>query len=305
MGSPCRVVAPSAELARRGRDLVHGLERSWSRFLPDSEVSRLNRSTGRVTLVSASTYLLVERAEQARDLTAGAFNPLGLAQLEDLGYDRSHEDLGGERSAASRVASPLTSDPIECFPEISGVRLPPGSRFDPGGIGKGLAADIVAAELRRLGAEAAQIELGGDVHVLGPPWVGDQWKIEIDLGRDGGSDVHTVGVAGGGVATSGVTRRVWRLGDEQVHHLIDPATGTSAPTDLVSVTVAAASTWWAEVLAKVAVILGSAGAATTLRSHGVAGVIVPRSGPVVHVEAAGVRSPVRRPAESELLSGDE
>ena len=49
--------------------------------------------------------------------------------------------------------------------------LPAGTRFDPGGVGKGLAGDLVAAHLLELGARSVQVELGGDVRVAGAPWV--------------------------------------------------------------------------------------------------------------------------------------
>ncbi len=290
MGSPCRIVAPDAHLAETGRRFVEDLERRWSRFLPASEISRLNRLAGRVTLVSETTYALVERAQQARELTGGAFNPLGLDQLERLGYDRPFEEVRGGGSPGRTSIATLTDEPIECLPEILAVRLPEGSRFDPGGIGKGFAADLVAAHLVELGATSLQIELGGDVHVVGPPWSGATWQIGIDLTRDGVAGSYNLGIPAGGVATSGVTRHMWSSGDEMVHHLIDPVTGISAATDLVSVTVAAASTWWAEVLAKVAVMAGSSGVATILNRFAVAGVIVPAVGPVVPIGAGSETS---------------
>ena len=60
------------------------------------------------------------------------------------------------------------------------VRLPPGVGFDPGGIGKGLAADLVAHELLDLGAAGACVNVGGDVRVIGDPGEGDAWRIAID-----------------------------------------------------------------------------------------------------------------------------
>ena len=60
-----------------------------------------------------------------------------------------------------------------------------------------------------------------------------------------------------GAATSGTRLRRWEGGGGQLHHLIDPRTGRPAETDLVEVSVVAASALEAEVCAKTALILVS------------------------------------------------
>jgi thiamine biosynthesis lipoprotein len=273
MGNACRIVAPTADLARRGRELVDDLERRWSRFLPGSEISHLNATAGDLTVVSEPTFRLLERAEHARGATSGAYNPFVLDRLEELGYDRPWGESPPDSAAPAPVpAAPICTAPIELFDTICAVRLPPGARVDPGGIGKGLAGDLVAEHLRRLGASSAQIELGGDVRVLGPSWGGGEWH--IDVTPSGDAPAARITIAEGGVATSGVTRRRWTRGGRTLHHLLDPRTGWPADTDLAMVTASASTLWWAEVVAKVAVMAGSAGAEAVLREHGASGVLL-------------------------------
>lgn len=276
MSSPCRIVAPDQELAQMGEQLVRDLERRWSRFLPDSEVSSLNRCAGQLSIVSDETYRLISCAEEARRLTAGAFNPLVLDHLMALGYDRTW-DAVTESDEAPPQLGPVCNEPIELYPEVNAVCLPAGTRFDPGGIGKGLAGDMVAAALREAGATSVQIELGGDVRVAGPEWSGGAWGVVVDDSDHGAPDAAKITIAEGGVATSSVVRRRWRRGDVDVHHLIDPSTGSPAVTDLDAVTVAASDLWWAEVVAKVALIGGSDRARTRLEDLGLTGVLT-RSG---------------------------
>lgn len=274
MGSPCRIVAPSRRLAAAGETLVHALERRWTRFSATSEISELNRHSGRVVVVSAETFSLVERAEEARRATFGAFNPLALDHLVALGYDRSWELIEPVTTTQVPVSSSVSEEPIELFPTLHAVRLPEGTRFDPGGIGKGLAADMVAEHLVRIGATTAQIELGGDVRLVGPPWRGDTWNVSIQHPNGLDRPIGSLTVPAAGVATSSVLRRSWRRGDRTVHHLIDPATGTSAATDLAAVSAVAPELWWAEVVAKVALMAGSRRAADVMRGFGISGVVV-------------------------------
>ena len=273
MGSPCRIVAPTYELARYGQELVVELEATWSRFDPRSEISGVNEQAGNLSIVSAVTYELIALAEHARTATCGVFNPLMLDQLVALGYDRTWNEMTGLQGSMPASAS-ASIDPIELYPEISAIRLPAGTRFDPGGIGKGMAGDMVAAALLDVGAESVQIELGGDVRVAGPSWTGGPWQVQLDDSDHGVQHPATITLTEGGVATSSVVRRRWRRGSVDVHHLIDARTGRPASTDLDSVTTVAPTLWWAEVVAKSAVIVGSCAARELLEQYDMTGVLV-------------------------------
>ncbi len=274
MGSSCRVVAPDEMLARRAVELVEQLERTWSRFLPDSEVSAVNAASGKLTIVSEVTFELISHAERARRATNDVFNPLMLDQLRALGYDRSWPTMSEGKVGTEAVVGPGTNAAIELFPALRAVRLPEGASFDPGGIGKGLAGDMVAAALVAEGATSVQLELGGDVRVVGPSWGGGPWQVCVDDSDHDMSDAATVTLPEGGVATSSVIRRRWRRGNVEYHHLIDPCTGRSAATDLDAVTVVASTLWWAEVVAKVALVSGSAAGRAFMADVGVSGLLV-------------------------------
>ncbi|HYN32455.1 MAG TPA: FAD:protein FMN transferase [Ilumatobacteraceae bacterium] len=278
MGTNCRVVAPDGDLAHRAVALVGELEQMWSRFLPDSEIAQLNRSAGRLCVVSAVTFELIARAEQARAATDGAFNPLMLDQLVTLGYDTTWDDVTDVSSDPPPV-SPGSDQPIELFDDAMAVRLPEGTSFDPGGIGKGLAGDLVAAALLDDGAGSVQVELGGDVRVAGRPWSASEWQVQVDDTDHGAAVAATISLAEGGVATSSVVRRRWRRGDVEVHHLLDPSTGFSATTDLDAVTAVAPTLWWAEVVAKVALMAGSNGARSVFDRYDMSGLLVRSAAP--------------------------
>jgi thiamine biosynthesis lipoprotein len=199
-----------------------------------------------------------------------------LDQLVALGYDRTWDALGDDTRPLPEPSSAVETR-IELFPEVSAVCLPAGTRFDPGGIGKGLAGDMVAAALLEAGAESVQIELGGDVRVAGPEWTGGQWRVVVDDTDHGAANPATITLPEGGVATSSIVRRRWRRAGVDVHHLIDPQTGLSASTDLDAVTVAAPTLWWAEVMAKVALIGGAQHARAVLGEYDMTAVLVGRN----------------------------
>jgi thiamine biosynthesis lipoprotein len=220
------------------------LEHVMSRFRSDSELSRLN-AAGTMD-VSADLADVVESALAARDRTGGVFDPTVHDALVAAGYDRPFDDLPADRD---RSAAPA---PCGGAVEVRGRRISiePGFRLDLGGIGKGFAAER-SAELLAL-AGPALVSAGGDVAVRGVPAEGT-WAVAVEGGP-------TLGLDRGGLATSGVDGRRWRLGGRSRHHLIDPATGAPAESDLVRVTAVGDDAIAAEVLAKVLLLGGESAA---------------------------------------------
>jgi thiamine biosynthesis lipoprotein len=238
------------------------LEQRWSRFIESSEVCALRRGAGDWVTVSDDTERLVELAVEGWRVSGGGFDPLVLDAVERAGYDRSFDAIEAcSANNALHDARPPTAfvlAPMATAIEVTTgmVRLPAGCAFDPGGIGKGLAADKVVADLVSAGAAGACVNLGGDLRVAGRAPDGGDWTIAIEdpWSRDA---IVDVGIRDGAVATSSTQRRRWTLDGVPRHHLIDPATGEPSTSDLVAVTVIAGAGWMAEVLAKAALLRGA------------------------------------------------
>jgi FAD:protein FMN transferase len=137
------------------------------------------------------------------------------------------------------------------------VRLPPGTGFDPGGIGKGLAADMICSELMADGAEGACVNLGGDLRVAGVAPDSGSWTVAVEHPW-APEPVAMLGLAGGAIATSTTLRRRWHTAGEVRHHLIDPQTGQTSDSDVNLAAVVAAEAWVAEVIAKAVLLAGAA-----------------------------------------------
>ena len=257
------IVGARPALLGRARKRVAALERAWSRFDAESEISRLNDADGAALTVSPETITLLTRASEGFDLTHGRFDPFQLDALERVGYRSSFETV--TRPAVGPVRE-RTAGPAEAAirrihvdAATGRVALARGRRFDPGGIGKGLAADLVADELLALGADGVCVNVGGDIRVTGAAPSAGGWVLAVrDLEID--EPIASLAVVDGGVATTSRSRRHWRAADgTEYHHVIDPATQTSAVTPVVHATAIAAAAWQAEVLSKVAFLDGTAG----------------------------------------------
>lgn len=297
MGSAAHLIVVGADRALLDHmvAILERLERRWSRFLPDSEVSRLNAHAGQPVVVHHSTLLLVERAVEAWHLTGGAFDPTVLGDVLRAGYDSSLVgSLGGpspaERAPGCSDLAPACSD-IAVDRGGSIVRLPPGSGFDPGGIGKGLAADLVVAAAIDEGAAGVCVNVGGDLRVAGQAPAGGSWTVAIEHPTRP-VPIALLDVAAGAVATSTTLLRRWTVDGHSRHHLIDPRTGSPSETDVDVMTVVAGEAWRAEVLATAGLLRGSRRAFDLFDSdtHGLA---VMATGAVDH--STGLRPFLRRP----------
>jgi thiamine biosynthesis lipoprotein len=254
MGTEIHVVVTGGHeaLADAARRRLFDLERRWSRFLPDSEVSRLNAAAGSPVAVTAETRLLVERAVEAWRLTGGGFDPTVLGAVVRAGYDRTFEALDGTPGH-----SDLLTGCTDIVIDGSTVRLPARTGFDPGGVGKGLAADLVALEVMASGAAGVCVNAGGDLRVAGDSPDGRSWTVAVEHAWFD-APLTNVGLVEGAVATSTTLRRRWTVGGQSRHHVIDPATGAPSTTDLTMATVIAGEAWLAEAMAKAVLLRGSA-----------------------------------------------
>lgn len=261
MGTTAHVMVTAQDptpLLDRARQRLVELEARWSRFRGDSEISRLN-AAGRPVAVSADTIALLARSVEGWRRTGGLFDPTVHAALVGHGYDRDLALVQARPPAAITLSGPAPGcADIEIDPVASTVRLPPQVTVDPGGIGKGLAADLVAAELLEAGAAGCLINVGGDLHAAGHAPTQDGWVVTVPDPLRAGAELLRAALSEGGVATSSRLERRWRIGQAEVHHLIDPFTGTPAEADVALATVFAAQAWEAEALVKAVAVGGTA-----------------------------------------------
>ena len=255
MGTVVDVVAfgGAPEVRTRCEALIRECETSWSRFRDDSHLSVLNRSPRSCVPVPELLELALSRAVIAWAETDGWFDPTVLDAVVAAGYDRDFRELDQRpRPAPERRIVPGAGD---VHVSRGHVVRPVGVHLDLGGIGKGLAADLAVRELLGAGVESAAVSVGGDVRVAGRVPDGG-WRIPVADAFSGGW-ARTVVLDAGGVATSSTQVRRWP--DEAggwIHHLVDPTTGCPSNSGVRSVTVAADEAWWAEVLAKAALVAG-------------------------------------------------
>ncbi|MGZ8706677.1 MAG: FAD:protein FMN transferase [Gaiellaceae bacterium] len=255
------VDAPNGDAALAAAEgEFHRLESLFSRFRDDSELSRLNRDGA----IDASPDLaeVVALALRAREQTGGRFDPTIHEAIVAAGYDRSFELLSpdGNEGRKARCGGGVRVDGDR-------IELEPGVKLDLGGIGKGYAAEQAATVLAAAGP--CLVNAGGDVAIRAGAW---------PVGVQTSTGTLTLELSTGALATSGRDRRRWLRDGRELHHLIDPATGTSAEGDLLRVTVVGKDAVDAEVWAKALFLVGADAAEAEANALGLPCILVSTDG---------------------------
>lgn len=228
------------------------IDRACNRFRRDSELSRLNRAEGVVSLSDTLTLALVA-ARRASELTQGLCDPTVLASLEALGYDRDYDSLGVLEDTPVQLAPAPGFAALRFDHDARTVVKTPQWRIDLGASAKALLADLVAGDVAPTGGVV--VEIGGDVcakgHGASGPWViGVAATLRIT-----GAEPR-LALENGAIATSSNDVRTWRRGGRVVGHVIDPRTGHSATSPFAAATVIDADCVGANAFATAALLWG-------------------------------------------------
>jgi FAD:protein FMN transferase len=292
IGEPRESGLPTpAEAAAHAREYVEDFDARLSRFRADSELCALNRDPRECVPASQLLRSGVAAGLWAAERSGGLVDPTLVGAIESAGYASSRKDaLPAAIGDALAAAPPRRAARAGAHSRWREIRIvgrsvcrPPGVRFDTGGSGKGLCADALAHMLR--GYSRFAVDCGGDMRVAG----GYEVELEHPLTRECAAKLP---LPSGGIATSGVSRRIWQRPDGSfAHHLIDPSTGEPAWTGLVSATALAPTALEAETLAKTAFLSGARGARQVLRARG--GAIVHEDGRVELLGPLRAEPPMR------------
>ncbi len=226
------------------------LERLLSRFLPGSDVWRINQNAGREPVsVESETMEILKKAVWLAELSRGAFD-ITIAPLSDIWRAAGQDKAVPDGAAIRRALSFVDYSNLKLDQHAMTAFLPrAGQAVDLGGIAKGVAAGRVLDVFRAYGVASAYTDFGGNVATLGTKPGGAPWTVGIRHPRCEGSIIGTLSVADRSVVTSGDYQRCFLTpAGQRYHHILDVKTGYPTDNGLISVTVISACPLTADAL---------------------------------------------------------
>jgi thiamine biosynthesis lipoprotein len=263
LGTNCEIqyAAPGGagqqrEFEHRAVDWVAAFEGKYSRFRPDSLLSRINAAAGRDWVeVDSEMEELFKLCDTLAFMTQGVLDPtlLPLIRLWNWKAERPALPSAEEVAAARRLVgwSKVRRAPGRVLLPETGMAL------DFGGFGKEYAVDMVAQIAVNCGIKDVLVDFGHDLRALGAPPGKPAWHIGLeDPEHPGTSWASTAIHDGRGIASSGDYIRCFVADGRRFGHIIDPRTGRPVGNGCTQATVVAPTCLQAGVLSTTAFVLG-------------------------------------------------
>jgi thiamine biosynthesis lipoprotein len=278
--------AKAEEAIDSAMEEIRRVEQKMSRFLPASEVSKINREAllerakgsplaGGWIPVSDELFSLLEKAVRLSELTKGCFDVTIYPLLKIWNIEGENPAVPAKKEIQERLQLVGFANMIL---KNSSVRFAKrGMGIDLGGIAKGYAVDAAIRVLKEKNVESAMVNAGGDIYALGRKQ-GKPWRIGIRHPRRGGEILGIVEVEDKAIVTSGDYERYFFSEGRRYHHILNPKTGYPA-NECQSVTIVAKKATIADGLATGVFVLGPREGMGLIESlEEVEGVIVNKGG---------------------------
>lgn len=260
-----------ARLERRIYDVIEMIDGQMSLWRPDADIVRFNGSKpGTRFMLREPMREVIEHALAMAWLTDGMFDPTLHEAVARWGFGA--RAVGHELPDPAGLAA-LTgsrSDWQALKLDASTVTAQSGLALDLCAIAKGYAVDAVMAAVQETsGAEAALVEIGGELKGWGVRPDGMPWWIQLEAAAARDGALTMAALCGWAVATSGGYRRSFNHSGQNYCHTIDPRTLAPIVHHHMTATVFDPLCWRADALATALTVMGMEAAMDFARTHAV------------------------------------
>lgn len=234
---------------------VEAFEAKYSRFRPESLISRINAAAGcEWVAVDAEAEALFKLCDTLHFMTQGVLDPTTLPLMRLWDYKAAAPRIpSAEEIAAARTRvgwKKVRREPGRVFLPETGMAL------DFGGFGKEYAVDAVAKLAVEHRLPCALVDFGHDLRAVGAPPGRPAWHIGLEDPQAPGRSNGSVALVNRGIASSGDYLRGFTIEGRRYGHIIDPRTGWPVANGCVQANVVASSCLQAGVLSTTAFVLG-------------------------------------------------
>ncbi len=236
--------------------IFHAVDVSVNLWVDTSVISRVNRNED---VVLDSIFVDNFRiAQEAAALSGGYFDPTISPIVAAWGFSYKHGDS----------ITPQLIDSLKQLVDYRKVRIEdgkvvkayPAMTLDFNAIAQGYTSDLIASFLDSRGIENYLVNTGGEIMARGCKPDGTSWIVGIEKPADNWDSEQVVqtrvALRDKGLVTSGSTRKYVERNGKRYSHCIDPNTGYPVEHQVLSVTVLAENSVWADALASICMVMG-------------------------------------------------
>jgi len=255
------VVSEDAVFAKEKIDLaiaeIKRIEKLLTTFDDNSQTNQINKAAGvKPVKVDKEVFDLIQRSLKISHITDGAFDiSYGSVDKRLWNFDKTMVALPDEVTAKSMVRL-INYENIICNEADCTVMLKEkGMRIGFGGIGKGYAAEMAKALLKKEGVQSGIVNASGDLTAWGYQTNNEPWTIGIANPDNAHLPFSYMNITDMAVATSGNYEKYVKINGKKYSHTINPKTGLPV-TGIKSVTIISPNAEIADAMATPVTIMG-------------------------------------------------
>lgn len=236
---------------------IRRIEKVLTTFKDDSETNLINANAGiKPVKVSAEVFQLIQRSKRISEFTQGAFDiTYGSIDKKLWNFDKNMTELP-KASEAKKMVRLINYRNVILDPEAQTVFLKEkGMRIGFGGIGKGYAAEMAKAIMKKNGVTSGVVNASGDLATWGCQPNGSPWTIGIAHPDAADMPFSYMTISDMAVATSGNYEKFVMINNKKYSHTINPRTGLPV-TGIKSVTIISPNAELCDALATPVTIMG-------------------------------------------------
>ena len=236
--------------------IFHAVDMSVNLWVDSSVISKVNRNEEVVL-----DQIFIDNfniAQEAAKLSDGYFDPTVSPIVAAWGFSYKVGDS----------ITPQLIDSLKQWVDYRKVRIENGKvikenptiTLDFNAIAQGYTSDLIAAFLESRGIKSYLVDTGGEIIAKGEKTNGKPWVVGIEKpaeNKDSEQVVQTrIALRDKGLVTSGSTRKYVERNGKRYSHSINPKTGYPVEHNVLSVTVLAENSVWADALASICMVMG-------------------------------------------------
>ena len=236
--------------------IFHAVDMSVNLWVDSSVISKVNRNE-EVTLDS----IFIDNfriAQEAARLSDGYFDPTISPIVAAWGFSYKNGDS----------ITPQLIDSLKQLVDYRKVSIENGKvvkenpyiTLDFNAIAQGYTSDLIATFLESRGIKNYLVDTGGEIMARGGKPNGQPWIVGIEKPAENWDSERTlqtrIALRDKGLVTSGSTRKYVERDGKRYSHCINPKTGYPVEHQLLSTTVLADNSVWADALASICMVMG-------------------------------------------------
>lgn len=246
------------------RTEINRLDVLFSRTKEESEISALNSAGVECVALSQEVLELLKKAQSISQATDGTFDVTIAPVMDAWGWTGEEQSVPSDEMIEGLL--PLVNNENLVLTQDTAQFTLEGMSADLGGIAKGYATQQAQFAMEETGVTSALLNFGSTITAIGTKPDGTAFRVAIKDPKNTEDYFAVLDLADQTISTSGGYERYFEEDGVIYHHILDPRTGQSAQSDLLSVTVLSQDASLTDALSTACYVLGSEGAIDLWRS---------------------------------------